>query len=107
MKVESRGKYPGVKLHLEPEEVETVLSWKDFDGTHPLLRKMGKKIAELQEETPNLLTERTPAEVEAILVKEVEKQSIQLKRLRNGQEYSKIDPEELQAALLKHVKKDK
>src|SRR4051812_46717847 len=104
MKVESRGKYPGVKLHLEPEEVEIILTYLDEEtkgfpvkgqpaslSPSQLLLKMGKKIRALQEETPGLLDERTPEQVKAILVKEVEKAAMQLKMVEAGQDPSKVD----------------
>jgi hypothetical protein len=108
IKVESRGKYPGVKLHLEPEEIQTILAGKDFwhpdDDTEAILVKMRKKIIALQEETPGLLNERTPEQVKAILVKEVEKAAMQLKMVEAGQDPSKVDKDKLKEALLKYVK---
>lgn len=118
MKCESRGKHPGVKLHLEPEEVEVILTYCEMlikgchsGPKHPaedidkLTQKIGKKILELQDSNPNLLQERSPEEIAAILAKEVEKQTIQLERLKAGKDWKKIDPNKLQDALLKHVKK--
>lgn len=119
MKVESRGKYPGVKLHLEPEEcsVLTLLAAvQDIKGPQPssenvgpalkLAIKMGKKILELKEETPDLLEERTPEQIAAILAKEVEAATLKLDRMKAGKDWKKIDQSKLQEALNKHVKKD-
>jgi hypothetical protein len=111
VKVESRGKYPGVKLHLEPEEVEIILAFTDqpyyeveAEKAVSLLEKMRKHILKLQEETPGLLQERTPEQIAAILAKEVEKASLQLDRVKKGKDWKKIEPDALKTALLKHVK---
>jgi hypothetical protein len=110
IKVESRGKYPGVKLHLEPEEVSVILAQlgegqdEDSGDLYELNLKMAKKISKLQEETPGLLDERTPEQVKAILVKEVEKAAMQLKMVEAGQDPSKVDKDKLKEALLKYVK---
>ncbi len=115
MKVESRGKYPGVKVHLDPEECEALLKLTEISPYNkgqftvidvPLIlaRKMGKSIKELMAEQPELLKERTPEQIAAILAKESEKAGIQLNRLKNGKDWKKIEPEVLKKALLHHVK---
>lgn len=115
MKIETRGKYPGVKLHLEPEEVQAVVVLSTLDHADDLyqialpdtlstLRKMGLKIQKLLEETPGLLEERTPEQVAAIMVKEIEKQTLQLAALKAGSEWKKVDPSVLKEKLLAHVK---
>lgn len=110
MKVESRGKYPGVKLHLEPEEVTTILEAEDFwhpvDEVEKLLSKMQAKLQGLLKQEPDLLKERTPEQVAAILAKEVEKAGMQLNAVKSGKMWQKVDQDKLQAALLKHVHKD-
>jgi hypothetical protein len=122
MKVETRGKYPGVKIHLDAEECEKLMqASKDFGGhtikLHQQLGiqelvipvslacKMGKKIEELQQENPNLLKERTPEEIAAILAKEAEKAGMQLNQLKNGKDWKKVDSTKLEAAMLKHTQK--
>ena len=114
MKVESRGKYGGVKVHLDPEECELLIK---AVGEGPfgtsfalplkhvnLALKMGKKIKDLLEENPELLKERTPEQVAAILAKESEKAALQLNAVKAGKNWAKVDPAKLQEALLKHVK---
>jgi len=110
MKVETRGKYPGVKLHLEPEECEALIKFAagsteltKLSVVTPLILKMGKKIVALKEDNPKLLDERTPEEVKAILAKEVEKAQLQLKTLVQTGQFKEIDKEALKTALLKHV----
>lgn len=115
MKVESRGKYPGVKVHLDPEECQWLLDLinkkvKALDApihlqvTTSLAIHMGQSIRDLIKEQPALLEERTPEQIAAILAKESEKAGIQLNRLKNGKDWKKIEPEALKKALLHHVK---
>lgn len=120
MKIESRGKYPGVKLHLDPEECEVLLqlveagkvdnfaalkgAGKTIQVPFNLTYRMGQHVRDLLAAEPGLLKERTPEQIVAILAKESEKAGIQLNRLKNGQDWKKIDPVVLQKALLHHVK---
>ena len=127
MKIETRGMYPGVKVHLDPEECEaliqasekaplsggkdTVESLEIFQEPGQLVikvlnfsKKMGKSIKELLQENPNLLAPRTDAEIAAILAKEAEKAQLQLNAIKAGTKWQKIPKEQLESALLKHVK---
>ena len=111
MKIETRGKYPGCKLHLEPEECQILMDNLEANGGismnqgDELARKMGNKIKQLLAQEPGLLQERTPEAIAAILAKESEKAALQLEALKTGQDWKKIDPDKLQEALNKHVKK--
>lgn len=117
MKIESRGKYPGVKLHLEPEEILAVLAIEEpledpanyMDGelteeSVKVLKKIIRSIKKLQKETPNLLDERTPEQIAAILIKEAEKSQLQLDTLTKTGQIKKLDKDKLQESLLKYVK---
>jgi hypothetical protein len=117
--LETRGKYPGVKVHLEPAEIQVILTYFDIqaqgvyqgpghpaDAIEALIAKMNKKIRELQVKEPTLLDERTPEQIAAILAKEVEAATLKLQRMKDGKDWKKINPEKLQEALNKHVKKD-
>jgi hypothetical protein len=111
MKLETRGKYPGVKVHLDPDEVKLILEHApvlkgDIPPTQEFLRKMAKEIKKLQEKEPTLLDERTPEQIAAILAKEVEAATLKLQRMKDGKDWKKINPDKLQEALNKHVKKD-
>lgn len=116
MKVEPRGKFGGVKIHLDKEEVEVLLTKAPpniseelsskaikLPGVFGLIAKMGKKIQALLQENPKLLEDRTDEEVIAILAKESEKSAMQLAIAKAGGKIDKVDPDKLQAALLKHV----
>lgn len=91
MKIEPRGKYAGVKVHLDGEEAEMFL---DFVGGAPtpigankavkFASKLGEKIRKLQFEVPTLLKERTEEEVKAALLKDQKKIEEQLKAIETG-----------------------
>jgi hypothetical protein len=120
IKVEKRGKYGGVKIHLDPEEAKALMESAPILGDNAdlyeqksmqlltvplkLALKMGKKIGELAQAEPDLFNDRTPEEVAAILAKEVEKASLQLNAVKSGSQWQKVDPEKLAVALAKHVK---
>jgi hypothetical protein len=118
IKVEKRGKYGGVKIHLDPEDCKrliqasedlTQLSKLQQLGTVGLsvplkmAIRMGKSIKALLEKEPDLLEDRTPEQVAAILAKEVEKAQMQLNAVKAGTQWQKVDKEELKQALLKHA----
>lgn len=116
MKVETRGKYPGVKIHLDAEECEKIIEGtadnpkgpKYYDHEinilMPISIKMGKMIRNLIAENPRLLQERSKEEVLAILAKESEKSALQLATLKRGGDIAKVDKKALKEALLKHAK---
>lgn len=115
MKIEPRGKYGGVKIHLEPEECELFLALAGKIGTYApeneelkkqifgFSSKMGMKIKDLLAKEPDLLAERTPEQVKAILAKEVEKAKMQLDQVNAGLSHKEVDKEALKKALLKHA----
>ena len=108
MKIEKRGKYAGVKVHLEPEECETFLKLaEDVDkadssikaqstmsGIKPtfmlLSLKLGKKIKNLIADEPNLLAPRTPEEIQAELENEFESAKLKLDAIKKGKDWKEI-----------------
>lgn len=116
MKVETRGKYPGVKLHLEPDEAKVLINYFDEDACghqldvhdiapSTLALKMGKKIKDLLAHEPGLLDDRSPEQIAAILAKEAEKAALQLEAMKKGEDWKKINPKALQEAMNKHIQK--
>ena len=104
MKVERRGKYPGVKVHLEKDECEVFLELvKDHKkaGGHvytqptyfSLSVKMGQKIASLLKDEPALLEERTEEDIVAALSKEAIEADLKLKEIGKGADWKKIKVE--------------
>ena len=103
MKIEKRGKYPGVKVHLEPEECEAFIALAENAsqagmlpvGGMPLSKpdptyftvalKIGKKMKKIAADDPDFLTERTPEQIEAALLKDKQKIELQLQAgIANG-----------------------
>ena len=90
MKIEKRGKYPGVKVHLEPDEVlpfkqlaeDAAKAGKSYAGTpmnyFVIALKMGRKILAVEKECPDLLDKRTPEQIRESLLKDQAKIAKQL-----------------------------
>lgn len=104
MKVEPRGKYGGVKVHLDSDECEMVMSSDSKIDLTNFAQKLGKKIKNLLEDEPDMLKDRTEEQVIAILAKESEKARLQLDEIERGKDWKKVDPSKLKSALLKHAK---
>lgn len=96
MKLEARGKYAGIKIHLDKTEVESLL---EID-THPPGKEDGihlsysaenflvdfgwrlvKKLKKYQQEDPTFNEDRTPEQIKAALEKEAAKAAERLKQL--------------------------
>ena len=104
MKIEKRGKYAGVKVHLEPEECEAFVAFAaDAEkaglmgkkipvnmSSFSLSAKLGKKIKNLMEDEPALLKERTPEEIQHELEVEYESAALKLKALAKGKDWKEI-----------------
>ena len=110
MKIEKRGKYAGVKVHLEPDECEefiklaTDMGKVEIDGGYAnsphfppkgfnymtLSTKLGKKISKLLKEEPSLLKERTPEEIQHELEVELESAQKKIHALKTGGNWKEI-----------------
>lgn len=97
MKLERRGKYAGVKVHLDGPECELILS--DFSMTSQdknMMReanfylRLRKKLEELKKEFPDLLKDRTPEEIEVELKSEMLKSELKLDALSHGKDWKGI-----------------
>jgi len=89
MKIEKRGKYPGVKVHLEPEEVKAFMESATYDKSdyNPMMvlsRKLGKKLNALVKEEPDTLTERTPEQVAEVVALELKTATQKMEALKKG-----------------------
>ena len=98
-KIEPRGKYAGVKIHLNGEECQAILNWRtDWKSTgepdqilpRDLTRKMAKAIKDLMKENPDLLKDRTPEQVAASLAKDAEKIEKQQAALASKKDWKKV-----------------
>lgn len=100
MKIEKRGKYPGIKVHLDDQECQEFLKLSD-DATHAELApkkdaigiaiKIGGKLRKLMAEYPTLLVERTPAEIEESLKRDREKIEKQLTAMKQGDDWKGVE----------------
>ena len=82
MKLEKRGKFAGVKIHLSAIECMDLV--KSAKTRFPLLKRMTHLIHQAIENDPTILENRTSAEIEATLAKERSKAE---QRLRNLDTY--------------------
>lgn len=84
---ERRGKYAGAKLHLDGDDCRIMLDALATADNVPLTkmaRKMAKAIQELLAQQPDLLSPRTPAQIEAELQEEHIKAGAKLAKLQSG-----------------------
>ena len=105
MKIEKRGKYAGVKVHLDEAECQAILD-HDPGLAHPqfpVLVKINtytvsmhfhgtlrKKIIRLIAEEPDLLKDRTPEEVQHELEVEFESARQKLAAIQKGADWKEI-----------------
>lgn len=99
MEIERRGKYPGVKVHLDPEEIEAINKLADFlkiidpvksTSARPgqkLIIKLDSKIAAQVAEDPTTLAKRTEDEIRATLEKERDSAIKKLAAMDDGKEW--------------------
>jgi hypothetical protein len=112
VEIEKRGKYPGVKVHLDPEECEVFMKladdaglmggakvWSPYTGSYSvkppptylsLATKLGRKINALKAEFPTLLKERTQEEIEEVLRMEKESATKKLDALAHGSDWKQF-----------------
>lgn len=101
IKIEKRGKYPGVKVHLEPDECEAFINLaKDAEKVELIKSpvksyltvaiKIGKKMLSVAAEQPDFLIERTPEQVKESLLKDQAKIEEQLKAMGMGKDWKKV-----------------
>lgn len=97
MKIEARGKYAGVKVHLDGEEAKEFLQWVEHKVEKtdtPVIKfaaKLGGKIAKLMKEVPNLLEDRTEEQIQEALTSDAEKIEKQLAAIKKGKDWKKVD----------------
>ena len=98
MKIEPRGKYAGVKVHLDGEEAGMFLKWAE--SAHPFTQpdaiikfasKLGNKVQKLIKEVPNLLEDRTEEQIKEALTGDAAKIEKQLAALEKGKDWKKVD----------------
>ena len=101
MKIEPRGKYAGVKVHLDGDEAEEVLAYfhanKKGIAEGDLLSfppkfasRLGAKINKLIAEMPNLLEDRTEEQIIEAMEGDLEKIQAQKKAIAQGKDWKKV-----------------
>lgn len=92
MKLEPRGKYAGVKVHLDGEECGEIISIPPGakDEMLSFYISLRKHILKLQKVRPDLLKDRTPAQVEAELKEEAAKATMKLAKAGVAGEWNKV-----------------
>lgn len=97
MKLERRGKYPGVKLHLDGEECEKLLSHESpfHGGSGEILLMIYHQVQKAIEDDPTLLEERSEEEIKATLMKEFVESEKKLAHIKDGLDWKKVKVEVL------------
>jgi len=95
MKIEKRGKYAGVKVHLDEGECNQLLqlTQNDYNSDNIAVMftgKLAKKISTLLKEEPGLLKPRTPEEIKHELEVEFESAKQKLIALHQGGDWKEI-----------------
>lgn len=104
LKIERRGKYPGVKVHLGVPECQTLITAHDqlcvsgFVGApsflhelHVLAIRIAKHVHRAHKADPDLLSERTEEEIIAELEKEKLKSEAKLAAIAEGKDWTHAD----------------
>lgn len=92
IKFERRGKYPGVKIHLDREECEKVLSG-DKQVRKAVFKDITEQLHEHIKKDPTLLEERTEEEIKATLMKEFVESEKKLAHIKDGLDWKKVKVE--------------
>jgi hypothetical protein len=105
MKIEKRGKYSGVKVHLDADECKELLGTQRLNGhagradaadglmikiSTRFVGKLGRKIQEMLAAYPALLKDRTDDEVREQLDADINKMLEQRKALEQGKNWKGI-----------------
>jgi hypothetical protein len=94
MKLEPRGKYAGVKVHLDADECQALMiafpegskAHKDF-AVYSFPGKLAGKLHKLVKEFPDMLEDKSDDHVEAVLKAEAIKANAKLKALAIGADW--------------------
>ena len=101
-KSDRRGKYPGIKAHLDEADCQELLEWYKHlkEGTKSskelmpegiqFAKRLAKTVKEVLAENPDLLEERTPEQVREALEKDQKKIQEQLATMKSGDDWKKV-----------------
>lgn len=90
-KLERRGKYGGVKVHLDPDHCINLAKWVEKNDKAQLAHfcmKVGQDVVALMEKDPTLLKPRSPEEIQAELKEEQVKATMKLAKAGCGLDWN-------------------
>ena len=104
MKIEPRGKYAGVKVHLDGDEAQEFLAWAEMcdklletkklpETACKVIKfacKLGAKIEKLVGEVPNLFEDRTEEQIQESMKKDLDKILAQQHAMGEGKDWKKV-----------------
>ena len=96
MKAEARGKYGGVKVHLDGDEAGVFLAAYRTGGinhvneAHKFQVKLGEKIDHLLKEIPNLLDDRTDEQIREAMERDLAKIHDQQAAMGEGKDWRRV-----------------
>ncbi len=99
MKCEPRGKYAGLKLHLDEKESQEILDWyklyksgnaQDSPIPAAFCKNVAKAMKEILVEHPDMLKERTPEQIKEALLRDQKKIVEQLAVIKQKGDWKKV-----------------
>lgn len=93
MKVEPRGKYAGVKLHLDENEVKQLLDAQvhGAKAAQSLVQEMATSVSSALAKNPDMLKARTQAQIIKALKRDQKKISEQLAAIDGGKDWKTVE----------------
>lgn len=102
MEAEARGKYAGVKLHLDAKECQNLLDWveklgglsklmkNEQNGLERYVIRTVKALKDLMLEHPDVLKDRTEEQIAAALARDAAKIEKQQAAMKSKQDWKKV-----------------
>lgn len=92
MKIERRGKYAGIKLHLDREECLKITSPNPF-VRDKMLWEIRDKVRDAITDDPTILDDRSEEEIHATLSKEAIESKLKLEKMGLKEDWKKVKVE--------------
>ena len=93
MKIERRGKYAGIKLHLDKGECLEILDTITLGLSAACLMRIREKIRKAITDDPTILDDRTEEEIHATLSKEAIESKLKLEKMGLKEDWKKVKVE--------------
>lgn len=91
MKIEKRGKYAGIKLHLDREECTALM--EPGMSAYNLLSLIRSKVCDAITDDPTILDDRSEEEIHATLSKEAIESKLKLEKMGLKEDWKKVKVE--------------